>query len=106
MMNIQGLMKQAQMVQKRMRETQERLATEEREGVSGGGLVKVVLNGRSETKSVHIDASLLKDGDVEVLEDLIAVAYNDAHKKIEDMQEEGMREASGGINFGGLKIPF
>ena len=106
MMNIQGLMKQAQMVQKRMRETQERLATEEREGTSGGGLVKVVLNGRSEMKSVKIDSSLLKDGDVEVLEDLIAVAYNEAHNKIEEMQEEGMKEASGGINFGGLKIPF
>ena len=106
MMNIQGLMKQAQMVQKRMRETQERLATEEREGTSGGGLVKVVLNGRSEMKSVKIDSSLLKDGDVEVLEDLIAVAYNEAHNKMEEMQEEGMKEASGGINFGGLKIPF
>lgn len=106
MMNIQGLMKQAQMVQKRMRETQERLGNEEKEGQSGNGLVKVVLNGRSEMKSVKIDPSLFKDADAEMLEDLIVVAYNQAHQKIEQMQEEGMKEASGGINFGGLKIPF
>lgn len=106
MMNIQGLMKQAQMVQKRMRETQERLGNEEREGQSGGGLVKVVLNGRSEMKSVQIDNSIFKDGEVEDLQDLIVAAYNEAHQKIEQMQEDGMKEASGGINFGGLKIPF
>ncbi len=106
MMNIQGLMKQAQMVQKRMRETQERLASEERTGTSGGGLVSVVLNGQHEMKSMHIDVSLLKDGDSEMLEDLITAAYHDAHRQIEQMQEDGLKEASGGINFGGLKIPF
>ena len=52
MMNIQGLMKQAQMMQKKMQETQTRLAAEEREGTSGGGLVKIVLNGRSEMKKI------------------------------------------------------
>lgn len=106
MMNIQGLMKQAQMVQKRIKETQDRLAHEEREGTSGGGLVKVVLDGAMNMNKISIDKSLLADNEPEILEDLILAAYNDAHKKIEDMQEDGLKEASGGINFGGLKIPF
>ncbi len=106
MMNLQGLMKQAQMMQRKMQETQTRLAAEEREGTSGGGLVKVVLNGRSEMKKISIDKSLVVADETDVLEDLIMAAYNDAHTKIEAMQEEGMKEATGGANFGGLKIPF
>jgi len=106
MMNLQGLMKQAQIMQRKMQETQTRLAAEEREGTSGGGLVKVVLNGRSEMKKIAIDSSLVVAEETDVLEDLIMAAYNDAHAKIEAMQEEGMKEATGGANFGGLKIPF
>ncbi len=106
MMNIQGLMKQAQMMQKKMQETQNRLGDEEREGTSGGGLVKITLNGRSEMKKISIDKSLIVADESDVLEDLIMAAYNDAHQKIEAMQEEGLKEATGGLNFGGLKIPF
>lgn len=106
MLNIQGLMKQAQIMQKKMQETQARLAEEEREGTSGGGLVTVTLNGRSEMKKISIDKSVIDPEDVETLEDLILAAYNDAHKKVDAMQEEGMKEATGGANFGGLKIPF
>lgn len=106
MLNIQGLMKQAQMMQKKMQETQARLAQEEREGTSGNGVVKVVLNGRSEMKKISIDKSVVDPEDVEMLEDLILAAYNDAHAKVDAMQEEGMREATGGVNLGGLKMPF
>ena len=106
MMNIQGLMKQAQMMQKKMQETQNRLGDEERTGVSGGGLVQITLNGRSEMKKISIDKSLVVADESDILEDLILAAYNDAHQKIEAMQEEGMKEATGGLNFGGLKIPF
>jgi DNA-binding YbaB/EbfC family protein len=106
MLNIQGLMKQAQIMQKKMQETQTRLGQEEREGTSAGGLVKVVLNGRSEMKKISIDKSLVVADETDVLEDLIMAAYNDAHNKIDAMQEEGMKEATGGVNFGGLKIPF
>ncbi len=106
MMNIQGLMKQAQMMQKKMQETQNRLGDEEREGSSGGGLIKITLNGRSEMKKISIDKSLIVADESDVLEDLIMAAYNDAHQKIEAMQEEGLKEATGGLNFGGLKIPF
>ena len=106
MMNIQGLMKQAQMMQKKMQETQNRLGDEERTGESGGGLVQITLNGRSEMKKISIDKSLVVADESDILEDLILAAYNETKKKIEAMQEEGMKEATGGLNFGGLKIPF
>ena len=106
MLNIQGLMKQAQMVQKKMQETQERLASEEREGTSGGGLVKVTLSGKGEMKKISIDPELINKDEIDVLEDMVLAAYNDAHQKIDEMQENGMKEATGGMNFGGLKIPY
>jgi len=106
MFNMQGLMKQAQMMQKRMQETQARLGAEEREGTSGGGLVKVVLNGKNEMQKISISPELINKDEIDVLEDMVLAAYNDAHQKIDVMQEEGMKEATGGVNFGGLKIPF
>ncbi len=106
MINIQGLMKQAQMVQKKMQETQERLAFEEREGTSGGGLVKVTLSGKGEMKKISISPELINKDEIDVLEDMVLAAYNDAHQKIDEMQENGMKEATGGMNFGGLKIPY
>ena len=104
MLNIQGIMKQAQQMQRKMQETQAKLGQEVREGTSGGGLVKVVLNGKSEMQSINIDKTALDDA--EMLEDLILAAYNDAHQKIDAMMEEGMKESTGGIGLGGLKLPF
>ena len=69
-------------------------------------MVKVVLNGKSEMKSISIDKSLVNADDVEMLEDLILAAYNDAHQKIDAMMEEGMKEATNGVGLGGLKLPF
>mgnify|MGYP002864699610 CR=1 FL=1 len=107
MLNIQGLMKQAQAMQRKMQEAQEKLAEKEVNGTSGNGMVSVTLNGRSEMKKLSIDKSVITSADdVELLEDLILVAYNDAHKKVEEMAEEGMKEATGGVNLGGLKLPF
>ena len=106
MLNIQGIMKQAQQMQRKMQENQAKLAQEEKEGVSGGNLVKVVLNGKSEMKKISIDKSLMNAEEVDVLEDLILAAYNDAHQKVDAMMEEGMKEATGGVNLGGLKLPF
>ncbi len=105
MLNIQGLMKQAQMMQRKMQEAQEKLAETEITGTSGNGMVNVVLNGKSEMKKISIDKSLASD-DVEMLEDLIMVAYNNAHAQVEALAEEGMKEATGGVNLGGLKLPF
>ena len=104
MLNIQGIMKQAQQMQRKMQETQEKLGQELREGTSGGNMVKVVLNGKSEMQSINIDKAALDD--VEMLEDLIKAAYNDAHQKIDEMMAEGMKEATGGVGLGGLKLPF
>jgi DNA-binding YbaB/EbfC family protein len=106
MLNIQGIMKQAQQMQRKMQETQAKLGAEEREGTSGGNMVRVVLNGKSEMKSISIDKSLVNADDVEMLEDLILAAYNDAHQKIDAMMEEGMKEATNGVGLGGLKLPF
>ena len=106
MLNIQGLMKQAQMMQKKMQEEQTKLAATEVEGKSANGLISVIINGKSEMKKISIDKSLVSADDVEMLEDLIMVAYNDAHNKVETMSEEGMKNAMGGANLGGLKFPF
>ncbi len=105
MLNIQGLMKQAQMMQRKMQEAQEKLAGTEITGTSGNGMVSVVLTGKSEMKKISIDKSLVSD-DMEMLEDLIVVAYNNAHAQVEALAEEGMKEATGGVNLGGLKLPF
>ena len=105
MMNIQGLMKQAQMMQKKMQEAQEKLAQTEVSGSSANGLLTVTLNGKSEMKKISIDKSLASD-DIEMLEDLIMVAYNNAHSQVEAIAEANMKEATGGVNLGGLKLPF
>ena len=106
MLNIQGLMKQAQMMQKKMQEEQAKLATKEISGNSANGLVSVTLNGKSEMKKISIDKSLITADDMEMLEDLIMVAYNNAHNKVEELTEESMKTATGGVNLGGLKLPF
>lgn len=106
MLNIQGIMKQAQQMQRKMQEAQAKIGMQEQEGTSGGNLVKIVLNGKSEMKSLSIDKSLLNPEEVDVLEDLIMAAYNDAHQKVDAMMEEGMKEATGGVGLGGLKLPF
>ena len=106
MMNIQGIMKQAQAMQKRMEEMQEKLAQEEVEGISGGGMVKVILNGKFEMKKVEIDKSLVVADEADILEDLIVAAHNDAKAKVENMMNEGMKSVTGGMNIPGLKLPF
>jgi DNA-binding YbaB/EbfC family protein len=106
MLNIQGLMKQAQVMQKKMQEAQAKLAETEVEGVSANGAVKVVLNGKSEMKKISLDKSVVSEDDIEMLEDLILVAYNDAHNKVEALAEEGMKAATGGVNLVGLKFPL
>lgn len=106
MMNIQGIMKQAQAMQKKMEEAQEKLAQQEISGSSGGGLVKVTLNGKFAAKKVEIDKSLLIPDEVDILEDLILAAFNDAHSKVDAVMADGMKDVTGGLNLGGLKLPF
>ncbi len=106
MMNIQGIMKQAQAMQKKMEEMQEKLAQEEVEGNSGGGMVKVTLNGKFEMKKISLDKSLIVAEESEILEDLIIAAYNDAKAKADANMAKGVNDVTGGLNLGGLKLPF
>ena len=106
MMNIQGIMKQAQAMQNNMEEMQEKLAQEEVEGNSGGGMVKVTLNGKFEMKKISLDKSLIVAEESEILEDLIIAAYNDAKAKADANMAKGVNDVTGGLNLGGLKLPF
>ena len=94
------LMKQAQQAQGKIQEIQEQVASLEIEGQSGAGLVLVKMNGRHEVKNVKLDAGLLSE-ELEVVEDLIASACNDAVQKVEKAQADKVKELSGGMGFPG-----
>lgn len=107
MKNLASMMKQAQKIQAKMAEMQEQLLEMEVEGQAAGGMVKVVLNGKSEAKSLKIDPSLVTPEDAEVLEDLILTAFNDAKKKVEAAMQEKMQELTGGMGLPpGMQMPF
>ncbi|MBX9804277.1 MAG: YbaB/EbfC family nucleoid-associated protein [Alphaproteobacteria bacterium] len=107
MKNINQMMKQAQQMQAKMAEMQEQLNLVEMTGASGGGMVKVTVNGKSEMKALSIDPSLVDPKEVEVLEDLIIAAFNDAKAKVEAHVAEEMGKITGGLNLpGGMKLPF
>ncbi|MBK6959586.1 MAG: YbaB/EbfC family nucleoid-associated protein [Nitrosomonas sp.] len=104
--NLGNMMKQAQMVQENMRQMQEKLATIEVEGQSGAGMVKVVMTCRHDVKRISIDDSLVGD-DKEMLEDLVAAAFNDAVRRVESTTQEKMAELSSGLGLPpGIKLPF
>jgi hypothetical protein len=103
---LAGLMKQAQQMQDNMRKAQEQLALIEVEGQSGAGMVKVVMTCRHEVKRVSIDPSVIGD-DREMLEDLIALAMNDAVRKAESTSQEKMAGVTAGMPLPpGMKLPF
>ncbi len=103
---LAGLMKQAQQMQDNMRKAQEQLALIEVEGQSGSGMVKVVMTCRHEVKRVSIDPSVIGD-DREMLEDLIALAMNDAVRKAEATSQEKMAGVTAGLPLPpGMKLPF
>ena len=106
MKGLPQLMRQAQEMQAKMQKAQEELASTEVEGVSGGGMVKIVANCKYQVRRVTIEPALLGD-DKEMLEDLIAAAFNDATAKIERMVQEKLSAVTGGLALpGGLKLPF
>ena len=107
MKNLGQLMKQAQQMQAKMAEMQEQLADIEVTGAAGGGMITVTLNGKSELRSVKIDPSLVDPDEVEVLEDLIAAAFNDAKVKVEARVADEMSKLTGGLQLPpGMKLPF
>ena len=106
MVDMKGFMKQAQMMQSRIEDMQQRLGQEEITGTAGGGLVKTVMTGKGEVRSVSIDPSLLKAEEKEVLEDLIVAALNNAKSSLETKFAQQMQEMTGGMLPPGFKLPF
>ena len=107
MKDFGSLMKQAQAMQQKLAEAQERIAGLTVTGTSGGDMVKVTLKGSGELSGVEMDESLLAPGEGEVLSDLIVAAHADAKRKLDTQQAELMREAAGplaGMNIPGLKL--
>ena len=96
-MNIQNMMKQAQQMQERM---QKQMAEMKVEATAGGGMVTVVMNGAKQVLSLKIDPEAVSKDDVEMLQDLILAAINDAQRKV----DEGLQQQMSGL-MGGLKIP-
>tara|TARA_B100000674_G_scaffold315870_1_gene262746 strand:+ start:154 stop:477 length:324 start_codon:yes stop_codon:yes gene_type:complete len=107
MVNFGNMMKQAQQLQKKMAEAQEKLNNIEVEGHSGGGLVKVLSSAKGVIKKITIDNSLIKTDDKEILEDLLVAAINDSKLKAEEAAQEEMKSVTGGIPLPpGMKLPF
>ena len=95
-------MKQAQKVQQKMKEVQESLGDEKVEASAGGGMVIVVVNGRQEILSIKIEAEIVKEGELEMLEDLIMAAVNEGIKKSQAMVQEKLSAVTGGLNIPGM----
>ena len=107
MTNIGNMMKQAQQLQKKMSEAQEKLKSIEVEGSSGGGVVKVIVNAKGDIKKIDIDKSLLDPNEKEITEDLILAAINDAKNRAENVAAEEMKNLTWGISLPpGFKLPF
>jgi nucleoid-associated protein EbfC len=97
--NMQGMMKKMQKMQKEMMQAQEELNAREFEGVAGGSMVKVTVNGQREVLGVNLDPSVVDPEDVEMLQDLIIVAINDALKKVEETTSSTMGKFTQGLNL-------
>jgi len=107
MKNLGDMMKQVQAMQSRMAEMQAKLEQATVTGQSGGGLVKVTLNGKGAMTGIVIDPSLLKADEREILEDLVVAAHSDARAKSEAMMADAMKDVTGGLPLPpGLKLPF
>jgi nucleoid-associated protein EbfC len=107
MKNLGALMKQAQQMQSKMAEIQEKLGSLEVQGRAGGGMVEVTTTAKGDVRRVKIDPALLVPADVEVLEDLIVAAMADAKGKADAAAADQMREVTGGLSLPpGMKLPF
>jgi len=101
-----NMMKQVQQMQAKMAEMQAELENAEIEASAGGGMVKVVVNGKNEIKAITIDPEVVDPADVEMLQDLIVAALNQAREKAQAVQQEQMSGLTGGLNIPGLNLPF
>jgi DNA-binding YbaB/EbfC family protein len=107
MKNLGNMMKQAQAMQQKMAEMQERLAQMEVEGQSGGGMVKATVSGKGEVKRIKLDKTVVDPSDIGMLEDLIVAACNDARGKAEAEMAAETQKLMGGLGLPpGFKLPF
>ena len=107
MKNLSQMMKQAQAMQSKMQEMQERLAEISVTGSAGAGLVEVTLNGKGELKGIKLQKAIVDPAEVDVLEDLIVAAFNDAKAKAERQMSEETSQLMGGLKLPpGMKLPF
>ena len=105
--NIAQLMQQAQKMQENLQRAQEELAQLEVTGGAGGGMVSVTLSGTKECRKVRIDPSVLTEPDAEMIEDLVAAAFNDAANKVDTESKAKMGAATAGMPIPpGMKLPF
>ena len=102
MKDLGKLLKQAQQVQAKVAEMQAELALKTVEASAGGGMVTVVMNGRNEVVSIDIDPEVVDPKDVEMLEDLVIAALNEARSKVEEMIQKEMSAITGGLPLPGL----
>jgi hypothetical protein len=107
MKNISNMLKEAQKLQQRMAEMQQRLEEVEVSGAAGGGLITVTLNGKGHMRKIKIDPALLVPAEAEMLEDLVVAATNDAKGKLESQMQDEMGKLTGGLPLPpGFKLPF
>jgi DNA-binding YbaB/EbfC family protein len=107
MRDMLGMMKQAKEMQAKMKVMQEEIANLETTAQSGGGLVSVTLSGKGTLSALNIDPSLMKEGEGEILEDLIIAAHNDAKAKLEALMAEKTQALTAGLPIPpGFKLPF
>lgn len=100
--NMNQMMKQVQQMQKKMEETQNEIEETEVTASAGGGMVEVVANGKKEIISIKLDKEAVDPEDVEMLQDLVLTAVNDAIKQVEKITEEKMGRVTGGVNLPGM----
>jgi DNA-binding YbaB/EbfC family protein len=100
--NMSNIMKQAQAMQEQMAKVQEQAAAKTVSGTAGGGIVTVTANGAMQIVSVALDPEVVKSGDVEMLQDLVVAASNDALRKAHEMMAEEMKSVTGGLKIPGL----
>lgn len=108
MKDLSEIMRQAQQMQQRLQEAQEKMELITAEGSSGAGMVKVVLKGKGELASLSIDPSIITPADKEIIEDLIKAAHTDARRKLDEAMADAMKQATGGLGgmLPGFKLPF
>ncbi|HEX9655219.1 MAG TPA: YbaB/EbfC family nucleoid-associated protein [bacterium] len=102
---LNELLKQAQKMQEKIQQVQDELSNLKVEGTAGGGMVTAVANGKQEILEIHIDKQVVDPDDLEMLEDLVVAAVNQALAKAQEMANEEMSKAAGGMLPGGFKIP-